>query len=81
MSFQLISSKENYFKQQCLLGCFPKPHWEVVGPLKGLIIDRHIQFPKHVNLKSECYFFLLTFELRCRRGTFYYCSPCSRHAT
>lgn len=63
--------KGNLLQQQCLLGCFPKPPWLVMGPLKGLIIDRHVQFPKHVNLKSECYFFLLTFEFLCSTGTFY----------
>lgn len=73
--------KENLLQQQCLLGCFHKLPWEMMGPLKGLIIDRHVQFPKQVNLKSECYFFLVSFELLRRKRTFYYDSHCSPHAT
>lgn len=72
--------KGNLLQQQCLLGCFPKHPWLTKGPLKGLIIGRHVQFPKHVNLRSECYFFFLTFELLCSRGTFYCHSHCSPHA-
>lgn len=40
-------------------GMFSQASLEGTGPLKRLRIDRHIQFPKHVNLKSECYFFPL----------------------
>lgn len=63
--------KGNLPWQHCLLGCFPKPPWEVTGHLKGLIIDTHVQFPKYANLKSECYFSLVTFELLCRAQIFY----------
>ena len=73
--------KENLLQQQCLLGYFRKPPWKMLGPLKGLIIDRHVQFPKHVKLKSEGYFFLVTFELLRRERTFQYDSHRSPHAT
>lgn len=59
--------KGKWLQQQCLLGCFPKPPWEGMEPVKGLIIDRHIQFSKHVNVKSEAIFPLATFEL-CGKG-------------
>jgi hypothetical protein len=54
--FQLMGSKEIYFSSNVSWDISPGLPGEILGPLLGLRIDRHIQFPKHVNLKSECYF-------------------------
>lgn len=37
-------------------GMFPQTPWEGMEPVKGLIIDRHMQFSKHVTVKSEAIF-------------------------